>query len=90
MLSRLDRRATLEQQTLVPDGAGGYLATWNVIASVWAGIEPVAGSDAFGPDASESRVRYRITIRRRNDVFAGMRLRSANRPLTIRTWVSQK
>ena len=84
MLSELNQRVTLEQETLVPDGAGGYLATWNVIASIWASIEPLTGSDVFGPDATESRVRYHVTIRRRGDVIAGMRIRKGSRAFLIR------
>lgn len=74
MLSSLNRRVTLEAQALAPDGGGGYGANWNTVATVWAAIESVSGADVFGPDASEARVKYRATIRRRSDVVAGMRV----------------
>ncbi|MBV9571447.1 MAG: phage head closure protein [Alphaproteobacteria bacterium] len=83
MLSSLNRRVTLEAQTLLPDGGGGYSAGWSTLATVWAEIEPVSGADVFGPDASEARVRYRITIRRRTDVAAGMRATDGGRVFTI-------
>jgi SPP1 family predicted phage head-tail adaptor len=79
MLSSLNRRVTLESQTLTPDGGGGFSGSWNTVATVWAAIEPLSGEDVFGPDASEARVKYRITIRRRVDVFAGMRVNDGAR-----------
>jgi SPP1 family predicted phage head-tail adaptor len=83
MLSTLNRRVTLEAQTLNPDGGGGYSANWNAVATVWAAIEPLSGGDVFGPDAGEARVRTRIAIRRRSDVLAGMRVNDGGRLFTI-------
>lgn len=83
MLSQLNRRVTLEAQTLNPDGGGGYSGGWSTVATVWAAIEPVTGSDVFGPDAGEARVKYRIAIRRRTDVFAGMRANDGGRLFVI-------
>ena len=83
MLSQLNRRVTLEAQTLAPDGGGGYSASWNVIATVWAAIEPISGADVFGPDASEARVKYRVVLRRRTDVAAGMRVNDGGRLFAI-------
>lgn len=83
MLSQLNRRVALETQTLTPDGGGGYNAGWDTIATVWAAVEPVSGGEVFGPDASEARVKYRVTIRRRSDVFAGMRVNDAGRLFAI-------
>ena len=62
MLSKLNQRAALAAPVFVPDGGGGYSATWQTFATVWAAIEPITGGDVFGPDAEESRVRFRITI----------------------------
>ena len=83
MLSNLTQRAMIEAQTLVPDGGGGYTTSWTTLATVWAAVEPIGGADVFGPDANESRVRYRITLRRRTDVTAGMRVRVNARTFAI-------
>src|SRR3954469_16120284 len=74
MLSSLNRRVTLEAQLLTPDAGGGYTASWNAVATIWAAIEPISGGDVFGPNASEARLKCRVTIRRRTDVLAGMRV----------------
>jgi SPP1 family predicted phage head-tail adaptor len=84
MISKLTQRVTLEAQTLTPDGGGGYAASWDAFALVWAAIEPLSGADVYGPDASEARVRYRLTIRRRSDVIAGMRVNANGRVFEIR------
>ena len=83
MLSQLNRRVTLEARTLTPDGGGGYSASWDTFAMVWASIECLSGADVFGPDAAEARVRYRVTIRRRTDVHGGMRVNDGGRLLAI-------
>ena len=83
MLSTLNRRVTLEAQALAPDGGGGFTASWSTLATVWAAIEPISGADVFGPDASEARVKYRIIIRRRTDVIAGMRVNANGTVFTI-------
>jgi SPP1 family predicted phage head-tail adaptor len=83
MLSQLNRRVALEAQTLTPDGGGGYSAGWNTVATVWAAIEPVSGADVFGPDAPEAQVKFRITVRRRTDVSAGMRVNDGGRLFAI-------
>ena len=84
MLSKLNQRAALAAPVLVPDGAGGYTAIWQTFATVWAAIEPLGGGDVFSPDAEESRVRFRITIRRRTDVIAGQRVTAGGRTYAIR------
>jgi len=84
MLSTLNRRVALETQTLSPDGGGGYSVSWDTFAMVWAVIEPASGADVFGPDAGEARVKYRVTIRRRSDVFAGMRVNDGGRLFAIK------
>src|SRR4051794_36715843 len=84
MLSTLNRRVTLEAQTLTSDGGGGYSASWDTFAMVWAAIEPVSGTSVFGPDATEASVKYRVSIRRRTDVFAGMRVNDGGRLFEIK------
>jgi head-tail adaptor len=76
MIGNLNQRAQLLANTLTPDGGGGFADDWEAFASVWIALIPLGGSDAFGPDRLETRVRHRIALRRRGDVAAG----SASRP----------
>jgi SPP1 family predicted phage head-tail adaptor len=70
---------------IVPDGGGGFTDDWEAFASVWVAIEPIGGSDAFGPDRLEARVRHRLVLRRRNDVAAGQRVQVGTRLFRIHT-----
>ena len=84
MLSKLNQRAALAAPVLTPDGGGGYSASWTTFANVWAAIEPTSGDDVFGPDADESRTRYRVTVKRRTDVTAAQRIVAGGRTFAIR------
>ena len=72
MLSSLNQRAALQTAMLVPNGGGAV--SWQTFALVWVKLTPAGVSDSFGPDARESRARYRIILRRRWDLAAGQRL----------------
>jgi SPP1 family predicted phage head-tail adaptor len=85
MIGSLNQRASLLANTLMPDGGGGFTDNWEAVASVWVSVEPIGGSDAFGPDRLEARVRHRLTLRRRNDVAAGQCVQVGTRLFRIHT-----
>ena len=74
MIGELNQRASLQAKVLTADGGGGYAESWQTFASVWVSVSPIGANDAFGPDALESRVRHRLTLRRRSDLAAGQRV----------------
>ena len=74
MLSTLTQRATLLACTLTQDGGGGFTQAWEPFASVWLALEPLGASDSVGADHLQSRVRHRLTLRRRGDLAAGQRV----------------
>ena len=84
MLGTLNQRATIRAQTLTPDGGGGYSESWDVVATLWARLEPVGGSDLYLADRLESRARHKITIRRNTAIAAGQRVQIAARTFAIR------
>ena len=83
MLSRLTQRATLVARTLTPDGGGGFSESWTGFASVWIALEPLGASDTAGADRLESRVRHRVTLRRRADLAAGQRVTAGPRTFRV-------
>jgi SPP1 family predicted phage head-tail adaptor len=83
MISNLNQRASLLGATLTPDGGGGYSESWTAFATVWCSVEPQSGDDTFGPDATEARVRHRVTLRRLAGVAAGQRIAIGSRNLRI-------
>ncbi|MEI9995696.1 MAG: phage head closure protein [Rhizomicrobium sp.] len=74
MLRTLNQRATLLAHTLTPDGGGGFAESWDAFATVWIGLAPLGAGDALNADRLESKVRHRITLRRRGDLAAGQRV----------------
>lgn len=87
MLGTLNQRATIRARTLSPDGGGGYTESWDVVATVWARLDPVTGSDGVAADHLESRVRHRLTLRRNAALAAGQRAEIAGRLFRIRTLI---
>jgi SPP1 family predicted phage head-tail adaptor len=85
MIGSLNQRALLLANTLTPDGGGGFSDNWEAFASVWAAVEPLGGTDAFGPDRLEARVRHKLTLRRRADVSTGQRAQIGTRLFRIHT-----
>ncbi len=59
----LNRKLTLERPDRVPDGAGGFSETWQVLGILWAEIRPGSGREREGEFLTVSRVPYRITVR---------------------------
>ena len=84
MINSLNQRAIIEAPVRVPDGAGGGTESWSTLAIVWAGLVPLTAADKFGPDALESRVKHKLTIRRLASIGAGMRAAIGSRLFAIR------
>jgi SPP1 family predicted phage head-tail adaptor len=81
---QLRSRVTLQAKTETPDGQGGTTKTWATVAPLWARVAPTdtSGESAEG-DATISRRRYTVTIRKRVGVTSAMRLLRGAQPLEI-------
>lgn len=96
--SRLRHRLTLQQEIQMPDEAGGYTRGWQDVADLWAEIIPFsagAGNVAGGANRErlvagqlQAEVTYRVVLRYRAGVDAGMRLKFDNRYFNIRSVVN--
>lgn len=84
MLGTLNQRATIRAQTLTPDGGGGYTESWDVVATLWARLAPVSGTDRVAADHLESRARHKLTLRRNTVIAAGQRAEIGTRLFAIR------
>lgn len=62
-LPKLNRALVLEAPDRVPDGSGGYAATWRVLGTLWAELRPGSGRETAGRAVTLSRVPYRIIVR---------------------------
>ncbi len=70
----LRHRVVIEAPVATPDGAGGAALTWTVVASAWALVEPVAGTERIVSGHPTGVVSHVATLRHRSDVAGGMRL----------------
>jgi head-tail adaptor len=76
-LARLRQRVAIERPVGTPDGAGGAETTWQPLVTVWAGLEWLGGEERWREGGPEQVGRWRVTMRWRAGIDAGMRLRMA-------------
>ena len=70
----LDRRITIQQNTPTQDGAGNPLDAWTDLATVWAEVVPVGGSETFQAKQTGAEAVAKFRIRYRGDVLRKMRV----------------
>jgi SPP1 family predicted phage head-tail adaptor len=80
MTARLD----LEVEQALPDGQGGAETTWEVLASMWARIEPVSHVVKEAALAESGIVSHRIWVHFRDDVSPGQRFRKGARSFAVK------
>jgi SPP1 family predicted phage head-tail adaptor len=71
----LDRRLTLEAPVETDDGAGGVSLSYESVATLWALVVPLGVRADVSADSLGGASRYRIVIRKRDDVTTRHRFR---------------
>lgn len=67
-IGELNRRLVLQEPVESADGQGGVTRSYQTVATLWAQVEPLgAGADIAAASLGAS-LRYRITVRVRDDV----------------------
>ncbi len=86
--SRLSRnlrhRVTLEKKILTADNGGGYSASWEQIAVLWAEIQRIKGGEGQIYGKVNASATHLFRLRYRSDITAEMRLCYDNRIFNIR------
>lgn len=59
----LGRLLVLEAVSRLPDGAGGYVETWQELGRLWADVRPGTGSATAADLVALSNVPLKITVR---------------------------
>lgn len=62
-LPTLNRKLVLEAPVSAPDGAGGQIASWAVLGTLWGELKPRSGRETTGEAGPLSTASYRITVR---------------------------
>jgi SPP1 family predicted phage head-tail adaptor len=79
----LKHRVTLQYQTRVADGMGGWTISWVDSGTVYAAIWPVSASEIIQAQAPTMVVTHRIRIRYRSVLKAGWRVSWSGRYFNI-------
>ncbi len=70
----LDRRITVQQNTPAQDAAGQPVESWADLATVWAEVVPVGGTELFQARQFGAETVVKFRIRYRGDVTRAMRV----------------
>lgn len=73
-IAALRHRVTLQRSILTADDAGGSERVFQPLDTVWASIEPVAGTAGVDAGREAQTLTYRFVMRWRNDVDAACRI----------------
>lgn len=79
----LRHRVVLEAETRAPDGGGGAVVGWTVVAEMWAAIHPMSGGESVAAEAVSGTLSHVVVIRSRPGVVPAMRFRRGTRVLAI-------
>jgi SPP1 family predicted phage head-tail adaptor len=82
-------RITVQRENPQAAGGGAYAVGWTNVATLWAQIEPINGREALQGARLESRVAYRLVLRYRPDIVAGMRVVWQGKNFAIQTVLDQ-
>lgn len=75
----------LEECVTTPDSLGGHTESWVELAILFAQVEPISAQSVFGADQTLETATHRVTMRWREGLKSGMRLRRNLRVLAIIT-----
>jgi len=79
----LDKRISLQYQTKVSDGMGGFTISYVDAATIWAAIWPVSANEIIAANATSMVVSHRIRIRYRSVLKPSWRVKFGNRYFAI-------
>lgn len=72
--ARLNQRVTIQSIHAGQDAAGQPTTAWEDVATVWAEIKDISGSEFITADATQATVTTRISIRHRPGILPTMRV----------------
>ena len=82
---KLRQRVEIQRRDKVPDGGGGWSVDWVKVASPWAWIKPMSGSEGLVAMQLQAQVSHDIIIRYREGVTAADRIFYKGRAFNIQS-----
>lgn len=71
----LNKRITLQYQTKVSDGMGGFTTAWTDAATIWAAIWPTSANEVVQANSLSMVISHRIRIRYRSVLKSSWRIK---------------
>jgi len=81
--SDLRHRLTLEELSRVADDGGGFTESWVAVATIFADLRPISGSERVEADRLTGSVTHGVVLRYRAGVVPAMRFREGTRIFQI-------
>lgn len=85
---RLRKRVELQSNTPVANAIGEHVPGWATVATVWAGITPVSGSERFRNNMESAEVSHKIKIRYYAGLTPAMRIKLGSRLFDIQSIIN--
>jgi SPP1 family predicted phage head-tail adaptor len=79
----LNKRITIQYQTKVSDGMGGFVTSWVDQSQIWAAIWPLSANETVQANATVMVITGRIRIRYRTVFKSSWRIKYGNRFFNI-------
>jgi len=73
LVNRLNKRVTIKSLSTTTDGYGQPQDIWSTVATVWAAVETLSGSEFFAARKLHAEVTTKLTIRYRTGIDRTMR-----------------
>lgn len=81
----LRQRLALERPIRTSDGGGGADENWSLVATVWAAMKPLTGTERLEAESQAGTVSHEIWMRHRDNVTPEMRFRLGTRLFDVRS-----
>jgi len=81
----LRHKVIIQRLLKTPDGSGGWTRDWSSVGVAHAYMRASGGSERYGSDRLNSEVRYKATIRWRDNIAANDRILFDGKAFNIRT-----
>lgn len=59
----LRNKFSLEQKASLPDGAGGWDETWELLCNHWCAIYPSSGKEVYSGSRQAQKITHRLVVR---------------------------
>lgn len=80
---RLDKRVTIQQASEAKNASHEIIKTWSTLATVWANVQPLKGSEVFEAQKVNASSTIKFTIRPRSDITSTMRISYSDKTYEI-------